>query len=206
MTTALAIALAILGIMVLVVLHELGHFFAARAVGMRVEKLYLFFGKPIWKIQRGETEYGIGSIPLGGFAKITGMNPEEELPPEVAPRAYYAMPVWKRCFVILAGPFVNLIVAFLILFATSFGIEEAQGIAVGPVVAGSPADGELKRGDEIVSIDGVTAGRGDPEQQATVFAEQVSSHACGGSRFRTARRLPLPESSSCATASAWCSS
>ena len=131
MSTALAIALAILGIMVLVVLHELGHFFAARAVGMRVEKLYLFFGKPIWKVQRGETEYGVGSIPLGGYAKITGMNPEEELPPDVAPRAYYAMPVWKRCFVILAGPAVNLVVAFVILFATSFGIEEAKGIAVG---------------------------------------------------------------------------
>ena len=58
MGTAFAIALAILGIMVLVVLHELGHFFAARAVGMRVEKLYLFFGKPIWKRQSGETEYG----------------------------------------------------------------------------------------------------------------------------------------------------
>jgi len=179
-TTALAIALAILGIMALVVLHELGHYFAARAVGMRVEKLYLFFGKPIWKVQRGETEYGIGSIPLGGYAKITGMNPEEELPPEVVPRAYYAMPVWKRCFVILAGPFVNLLVAFIILFATSFGIEEAKGIAVGPVVADSPADGELQRGDQIVSIDGITPGDADPEQQAAAFAEQVASHECRG--------------------------
>ena len=179
MSTALAIALAILGIMVLVVLHELGHFFAARAVGMRVEKLYLFFGKPIWKVQRGETEYGVGSIPLGGYAKITGMNPEEELPPDVAPRAYYAMPVWKRCFVILAGPAVNLVVAFVILFATSFGIEEAKGIAVGAIVADSPADGELQRGDHIVSIDGVSES-GDPEQQAAAFAEQVASHECRG--------------------------
>jgi regulator of sigma E protease len=180
MGTALAIALAIVGIMILVVLHELGHFFAAKAVGMRVEKLYLFFGKPIWRRQRGETEYGIGSIPLGGYAKITGMNPEEELPPDVAPRAYYAKPVWQRCFVILAGPFVNVVVAFLILFATSFGIEEAKGIAVGQVVAGSPADGTLEDGDRIISVDGVSAAGLTPEEQATAFAEEVSSHECRG--------------------------
>ncbi len=180
METALAIALAIVGIMVLVVLHELGHFFAARAVGMRVEKLYLFFGRPIWKTQRGETEYGVGSIPLGGYAKITGMNPEEELPPEIAPRAYYAQPVWKRCFVILAGPFVNIVVAFLILFGTAFGIEEATGIAVGPIEEGSPADGELEQGDRIVSVDGATAAGLDPTEQATAFADEVNTHECRG--------------------------
>jgi regulator of sigma E protease len=180
MAAAAAIALAIVGIMVLVVLHELGHFFAARAVGMRVEKLYLFFGKPIWKVKRGETEYGIGSIPLGGYAKITGMNPEEELPPDIAPRAYYAQPVWKRCFVILAGPFVNIVVAFLILFGTAFGVEEATGLAVGAVVADSPADGQLQAGDRIVSVDGVTAKGLDPQQQAETFAEQVNSHECKG--------------------------
>lgn len=180
METAFAIALAIVGIMVLVVLHELGHFFAARAVGMRVEKLYLFFGKPIWKARRGETEYGVGSIPLGGYAKITGMNPEEELPPDVAPRAYYAQAVWKRCFVILAGPFVNVVVAFVVLFGTAFGIEEATGIAVGPIVAGSPADGELEPGDRIVAVDDVSAAGLGPARQAAAFADAVSSHGCAG--------------------------
>lgn len=180
MDTALAIALAIVGIMVLVVLHELGHFFAARAVGMRVEKLYLFFGKPIFKRTRGETEYGIGSIPLGGYAKITGMNPEEDLEAEVAPRAYYNQAVWKRCFVILAGPFVNIVVAFVILFGTAFGIEEATGLAVGAVVADSPADEELQRGDRIVSVDGVSAGDLAPPDQAERYAELVSSHECRG--------------------------
>ena len=180
MGTALAIALAIAGIMVLVVLHELGHFFAARSVGMRVEKLYLFFGKPIWKVRRGETEYGIGSIPLGGYAKISGMNPEEELPPDVAPRAYYAQPVWKRIYVILAGPVVNVIIAFVILFGTAFGVEEATGIAVGPVVAGSPADGALQNGDRILRVDGVSAEGLGPRRQATEFAEQVASHECAG--------------------------
>lgn len=175
----LAIALAILGIMVLVVLHELGHFFAARAVGMRVEKLYLFFGKPIWKTQRGETEYGVGSIPLGGYAKISGMNPEEELPPEVAPRAYYAQPVWKRCFVILAGPAVNVLVAFLVFFGLAFVTQE-QGLVVGPVEKGSAAKGELMPGDILVSVDGVTLEGRDARENATRFAEAVSSHDCAG--------------------------
>jgi regulator of sigma E protease len=216
MATAGAIALAIIGIMVLVVLHELGHFFAARATGMRVEKLYLFFGKPIWKIQRGETEYGIGSIPLGGYAKITGMNPEEEIevedgmgtrtiPATEYPRAYYAKPVWKRIVVILAGPAVNLVVAFVILFATAFGVEEATDLAVGSVVADSPADGKLEPGDRIVSVDGQQSPGGNVADQATAFANLVGAHRCAGEQVdgcraerpveivvvRDGRRVPL---------------
>ena len=85
---------------------------------MRVERFSLFFPPKIWSAcRRGETEYGIGAIPLGGFVKITGMNPDEELPPEVAPRAYYHQPVWKRIVVIAAGPAMNFAVAFVILFA-----------------------------------------------------------------------------------------
>ena len=67
--------LAALGFMVLIVLHEAGHFTAAKLVGMRVEKFALFFGPPIWKKQVGETEYSIRTIPAGGYVKITGMNP-----------------------------------------------------------------------------------------------------------------------------------
>ena len=98
--------LTILGIMLLIVLHELGHFVAAKAVGMRVERFSLFFPPSILKVKRGETEYAIGAIPAGGYVKITGMNPEEikDLEPEVAARAYYNQPPWKRIVVILAGP------------------------------------------------------------------------------------------------------
>src|SRR6266576_6753221 len=69
--------LAILGFTVLIVLHEAGHFVAAKWTGMRVERFFLFFPPKLVSIKRGETEYGIGMIPLGGFVKITGMNPEE---------------------------------------------------------------------------------------------------------------------------------
>ena len=71
--------LAIGGFILLVVLHEAGHFTAAKMVGMRVERFFLFFPPKIFSVKRGETEYGIGAIPLGGFVKITGMNPEEKL-------------------------------------------------------------------------------------------------------------------------------
>ena len=116
--------LAFAGFAALIILHELGHFAAAKATGMRVERFFLFFPPALISQRRGETEYGIGAIPLGGFVKITGMNPDEELPPEVAPRGYYHQPVWKRIVVIGAGPAVNIVLAFLILFVLSFGARD----------------------------------------------------------------------------------
>src|SRR5206468_11248590 len=106
--------LAAVGILMLVFLHELGHFTAAKLTGMRVERFSIGFGPLLLKRTRGETEYGIAPIPLGGYVRITGMNPEESLPPDVAPRAYYHQPVWKRVVVIMAGPAVNLLIAFFI--------------------------------------------------------------------------------------------
>jgi regulator of sigma E protease len=73
--------LTIAGFAALIVLHELGHFAAAKAVGMRVERFALFFPPLLVRVRRGETEYGIGAIPLGGYVKITGMSPHEELDP-----------------------------------------------------------------------------------------------------------------------------
>ena len=75
--------LAFLGFVALIILHEAGHFTAAKAVGMRVERFSLFMGPLLVKFRRGETEYGIGPFPLGGYVRITGMNPHEDIPPEV---------------------------------------------------------------------------------------------------------------------------
>jgi regulator of sigma E protease len=156
----------------LIVLHEAGHFLAAKAVGMRVERFYLFFPPKLVAVKRGETEYGIGAIPLGGFVKITGMNPDEELPPDIAPRGYYRQPVWKRIVVIGAGPAVNLVIAFVILFFLAFGIQEPSQ-NVGQISPGTPAAGKLQPGDRLVSVDGV----GGSQEQ---IAEQINSHACPG--------------------------
>ena len=81
-------------------------------------------------------------MPLGGFVKITGMNPDEELPPEVADRRSYHQPVWKRIVVIGAGPAVNIAIAFIILFFLAFGIQETSE-TIDEVAAGSPAESGL---------------------------------------------------------------
>ena len=139
--------LAFLGFVALIILHEAGHFTAAKAVGMRVERFSLFMGPLLVKFRRGETEYGIGPFPLGGYVKITGMNPNEDIPPEVVPRAYYNQPVWKRVVVILAGPVVNILIAFFIVLALAISAgqqvvdKSGQPVLnkdVASVVAGTP--------------------------------------------------------------------
>ena len=149
--------LAFLGFAALIILHEAGHFLAAKAVGMRVERFSLFFGPLLVKFRRGETEYGIGPIPLGGYVKITGMSPAEDIPAEVVSRAYYNQPVWKRIVVILAGPAVNLLIAFVIVWVIF--MSPAQGNPndrVASVLRGYPAAAVLHPGDRIVSVDGAS--------------------------------------------------
>ena len=172
--------LAFLGFAALIILHEAGHFAAAKAVGMRVERFALFFPPLIARHKRGETEYAIGAIPLGGYVKITGMNPEEKIPPEVAHRAYYRQPVWKRIVVIAAGPLVNIVLAFLILA----GIYWANGTTEPPprvseIKAGTPAAGILQPDDVIVSVDGKRPpADGTLTEQNQMIAAQIATHKC----------------------------
>jgi regulator of sigma E protease len=171
--------LAFAGFAALIILHEFGHFVVAKKTGMRVERFALFFPPLIFRKQVGETEYGIGSIPLGGYVKITGMNPEEELPPDVAPRAYYHQPVWKRIVVILAGPVMNVLIAFVLLFALAFGASKIS-TKVFQVAKNAPAEGMLQEGDRIIAVDGKRAPKGDVEDQLKTFRNQISSHKCPG--------------------------
>ncbi|HLH66296.1 MAG TPA: M50 family metallopeptidase [Solirubrobacteraceae bacterium] len=170
--------LAFLGFAALIVLHEAGHFAAAKAVGMRVERFSLFFGPLVVRRRWRETEYGIGVIPLGGYVKITGMNPNEPIAPADLPRAYYNRPVWARVVTILAGPAVNIAVAFLI----AFGVLAASGQPigrptdeVGGVVASMPAAAYLRPGDRIVSVDGVGG-------SAEAIRHQIETHRCAGAQ------------------------
>jgi regulator of sigma E protease len=171
--------LIFLGFSLLIILHEGGHYVAAKATGMRVERFFLFFGPTLWSFKRGETEYGIKSIPLGGYVKITGMSPEEDVPPEVAHRAYFRQPVWKRIVVIAAGPLVNIVLAFAILFAvytTSFNeIDQKVGEVTGP-----PATKVLKPGDQIVAVDGHRFPGLAVEDRLVKFGNLVRAHECPG--------------------------
>lgn len=166
--------LAFVGFALLVILHELGHFTAAKAVGMRVEKFSLFFPPTLLSKKVGETEYAIGAIPAGGYVKISGMNPSEDLPEEVRDRAYHAQPVWKRIVVIAAGPAVNLVLAFILLFIFFFAIgAETTSRDVGVIEKGYPAATVLKPGDELVAVDGR---RGD----AATLSRLIARHKCPG--------------------------
>ncbi|HXD53331.1 MAG TPA: M50 family metallopeptidase [Solirubrobacteraceae bacterium] len=183
--------LAILGILILIVLHELGHFIAAKAVGMRVERFSLFFPPKLIGIKRGETEYSIGAIPAGGYVKITGMSPIEltQLDLRVADRAYYMQQPWKRIVVILAGPAMNLLITF-VLFAAVLLSGSLQGALllgeldqstattvdtsrVAAIERGRPAQGALQVEDRIVGVEGRAA---SPE----AVREAIAAARCAG--------------------------
>jgi regulator of sigma E protease len=153
---------------------------------MRVERFSLFFPPLLARVRRGETEYAIGAIPLGGYVKITGMSPHEDLPPEVAPRAYLNQPPWKRIVVIAAGPAMNLLIAFLL----GWGIVAFHGVLTNDVVVqqvetNSPAAGKLQPGDKVLSIDAVAGyqpGLSDAETTARQKRLQaaINRHTCPG--------------------------
>jgi regulator of sigma E protease len=168
------------GFCLLIMLHEAGHYVAAKATGMRVERFFLFFGPTIWSFKRGETEYGVKAIPMGGYVKITGMNPEEEVPPEVAHRAYYRQPVWKRIVVIAAGPAVNIVLAFAILLGVFYFAAQKLDQTVGATRADTPAARVLQAGDEIVSVDGKRFPGLGVEARLTRFGKLVAAHKCAG--------------------------
>jgi regulator of sigma E protease len=172
--------LIFLGFSMLIILHEAGHFFAAKATGMRVEKFFLFFGPKLVSVKRGETEYGIAAIPLGGFVKISGMSPEEELPAGVEPRAYHRQPVWKRIVVIAAGPTVNIALAFAIFTFVYFANAQQATQSVGEVKSDSPAAKVLRAGDRILAIDGMSFQILDREARLVQFGAQVAAHKCPG--------------------------
>ncbi len=107
---------ALLVIAFMILTHELGHYFAAKWVGIKVEQFSIGFGPEIVGWDRGETRYSIKWFLAGGSVRIAGMNPEEEIAPEDLPRTYYEAPLWKRSVVILAGSFVHILIALLLFY------------------------------------------------------------------------------------------
>jgi membrane-associated protease RseP (regulator of RpoE activity) len=160
--------------------HEFGHFVTARWAGIKVSKFFIGFGPTIWSVRRGpletvampdgtlvtrpETEYGIKALPLGGFVKVIGMSPLEEVSLEDEPRAFGAAPAWKRAIVLAAGSFTHFITAIAVLFLifTVVGIPDfskptntIDGVVEKVAGQSSPAArAGLKPGDKIVAIDG----------------------------------------------------
>lgn len=192
----------LLGLSILVILHELGHFLAARAFGIKVEKFYLFFdawGFKLFSFKIGDTEYGMGWLPLGGYVKISGMIDESmdveqmALPPQ--PWEFRSKPAWQRLIVMLGGIVVNVIVGIFIFWMLTFNYGETfipndrliDGVH--PGIIGKEIG--LKDGDKILAING---------QKVIRFEEIITSKVLLGNPKLTISRngkaidLIVPES------------
>ncbi|MFD2597389.1 RIP metalloprotease RseP [Sphingobacterium corticis] len=156
----------LLGLSLLIVLHELGHFLAARAFGIKVEKFYLFFdawGVKLFKFNHKGVEYGIGWLPLGGYVKIAGMVDEsmdtEQLKEEPKPWEFRSKPAWQRLIVMLGGIIVNVIVGVFVfwMLTFSYGVTDYDNTkltdGVVPGIVGKAVG--IEAGDRIIKVNGV---------------------------------------------------
>src|SRR5699024_774141 len=128
---AFGIVLFALGICISVALHEAGHMVAAKSFGMKVRRYFVGFGPTVFSFRRGETEYGLKWIPLGGFCDIAGMTNLDEVTASEAPRAMWRYKVWKRTVVMVAGSATHFVLGFVVLYllATTLGLPNVEGKA-----------------------------------------------------------------------------
>ncbi|MGI8426306.1 MAG: M50 family metallopeptidase [Actinomycetota bacterium] len=161
---AFGIVAFVVAVLVMVLFHEFGHFITARKFGIKVEEFFIGFGPRIFSVRKGETEYGLKAILLGGYVRIAGMNPFQEIAEADKDRVFGAKPAWQRAIVLVAGSFTHFILAtliFTILFST-VGVHDfeqplPQLQAVDLKVNGKPGPGGvagLKVGDRVVGISG----------------------------------------------------
>jgi membrane-associated protease RseP (regulator of RpoE activity) len=153
----------VLGIVVMITLHELGHFIMAKRAGMKVTEFFLGFGPRIWSIRRGETEYGLKLVPAGAYVKILGMHDIEEVDPADEPQTYRQQPFWQRFGVAVAGSTMHFLIALALIFILLVGVglpggeivQQESDWRVGSISEDSAASrAGLQEGDDIVAIDG----------------------------------------------------
>ena len=169
----------VIGLLISIFLHEMGHFVTARLTGMKATQFFLFMGPKLWSFRRGETEYGVRAYPVGAFVRIIGMNNLDEVAPEDEARAYRNKSYPRRMLVITAGSVMHILIAIVLIFAV-YSVNgrrvETDRVGIGAISAGYPADqAGVKAGDIVVSIDGVKPTT--PE----AFVDQIRSHQPGES-------------------------
>jgi membrane-associated protease RseP (regulator of RpoE activity) len=191
----------VVGILLSIMIHEWGHFVAARRFGCKVTEFFVGFGTRLWSVRRGETEYGVKAIPAGGYVKIIGMTDLEPVAEEDRPRAFYNKPAWQRAVTLCAGSFMHLVIGLVLFFVAfvAFGAVVPDNRAViGAVSACVPVSATstgcqksdpaspaktagLKAGDRVVSVDGkpvstwqdlTTAIRAKPASQLDLVVER----------------------------------
>jgi len=171
--SALGIIGAIVVLLLSIMLHEAGHFLTAKRYGMKATRFFLGFGPTIWSTHRGETEYGVKALPAGGFVKIVGMTPLEELEPGDEDRAFYKQPARQRAVVLSAGSAVHLVLAVVVTYLVlvfagdlssdraAIYVDKVPNCVVTkvdqkchPSDPRSPSLGVLQRHDRILAVNG----------------------------------------------------
>jgi membrane-associated protease RseP (regulator of RpoE activity) len=171
MSYLLGVLIFVVALIVSIMLHEAGHLVTAKAFGMKATKFFVGFGNTLWSFKRGETEYGVKTLPFGGFVDITGMSNLDVVEPTDEPRTFRAKPAWQRSVVLLAGSFMHFVIGFLLIFAVALGIgvQNTTTISVSGCVPAtktqvnctraatkSPAQlAGLLTGDKIIAVDGL---------------------------------------------------
>ena len=178
MTYLLGVVAFVFALLVSVMLHEAGHFLTAKRFGMKATQFFVGFGPTLWSWHRGETEYGVKAVLLGGYVRIVGYTPLEEIDPADEPRAFYRQSARRRAIVICGGVVMNFLIAFVLLVGLAMTIGQRQPViptttvaVVSPCVPatlqarckpGDPpspaAQAGLKPGDKVVSFAGVPVG------------------------------------------------
>src|SRR5881392_3295227 len=154
----MAIVVAVVGLGLLIAAHEAGHLVLARLMGMRVETYSLGFGPRVAGFRRGDTDYRLSALPLGGYCKIAGFTPDDPAAQDPNDQgSYMNKPAWRRFLVIAAGPGVNYAVAFLLiaLLYPTAGFMDLYSNRVEPLPGGPAATAGMQAGDQVVGIDGV---------------------------------------------------
>lgn len=150
----------VVGVLIAIFMHELGHFMTARWTGMKATQFFIGFGPRLWSFRRGETEYGVRALPLGAFVRIIGMNSMDDVPATDEGRTYRTKSYPKRMLVITAGSLMHLIMAIGLLFTVYVvdgQVVQRDGASVTFVEPTGPAfSGGLREGDVVLAVDGQT--------------------------------------------------
>ena len=177
--SALGVGIFIIALLLMILIHEAGHFFTAKWFGIKVEEFFVGFGPRLWSTKRGETEYGIKALPLGGYVRIAGMNPFQEPAPEDLPRTFGAKPPWQRAIVLVAGSLTHFLLAIILLWSffafvgvPVFGRPTVSQVE--PTLAGRPspaATAGLEEGDVVLEANGEPVG--STEELIAITRESV---------------------------------
>lgn len=171
MSYLIGVLIFVVAILVSIMLHEFGHFATAKAFKMKATQFFVGFGNTLWSVRRGETEYGVKSLPVGGFVKIIGMTSMDEVDPADEPRSFRSKPGWQRVIVLSAGSFMHFMIALVLLWVLAVGVGSAVAdstiVTVSSCVPssriakcghGDPASpaakAGLKSGDKIIAVAG----------------------------------------------------